>query len=101
MDTFKAAVFVFWISFFANLRGCAPKLRSALFAQLVTTTTGKTLEWLKENSKSCLEIFNKIHDAMLQKFAQNLTDMCDHWLESDAGEYYRLKIQQARYARNN
>jgi hypothetical protein len=94
---FKAAVYVFWVSFFANIRGTSSRLRSALFAQVVSTATGKPHEWLKENYTSCVDIWHKIHNAMLTVFAENIVDLSETWLTTEAGEYFRDQIKRARY----
>jgi len=97
LDAFKAAVFVFWLSWFANQRGCPPKFRSALFAQLISTTAGRSLEWFNENLKTYETVWNKVHDVFLKHFVSNVMEICDGWLRSPAGDCYKEKIKMARY----
>jgi hypothetical protein len=97
MDAFKTAVFIFWLSWFANQRGCLPKFRSALLAQLISTATGDTLAWFVEHGKECEAAWNKIHNTILKVFVDRVEQICDAWLCSSAGTYYRGLIKTARY----
>jgi hypothetical protein len=76
LDAYKTAVFIFWVSFFANQRGCETTLRTALLAQLMTTTTGKTFIWFQENYETCAEIWNKIHQQCVKVFTNAVTAKC-------------------------
>ena len=97
MDAFKTTVFIFWLSWFANQRGCPNKFRSALFTQLVSSTLDKTLVWFTKHFKECEAIWNRIHNATLKVFVDNISQICDGWLNSAAGDYYRDLIKSARY----
>jgi hypothetical protein len=96
MDSFKVAVFLFWVTFFANQRGCGEKLRVALLNQVISTTADETLTWLKENFTICKESWNVIHDTLLDVCAQQIVEICDAWLESEAGKHYLELIENAR-----
>jgi hypothetical protein len=97
MDSFKVATLLFWMTFFANQRGCLVKFRDALFAQVISTTADDTLAWLNENVEKCKEVWNTIHDTMLDVFAKQVKEMSESWLESEAGKYYMKCIRDARY----
>jgi hypothetical protein len=97
LDSFTVAVFLFWLSFFANQRGCSLAFRNALLPQLISTATGKILDWLTENFKACSELWNKIHDKLLADFSDHISDICEGWLKSPAGRYYKGLIEKARY----
>jgi hypothetical protein len=91
-------VFLFWIAFFANQRGLVEQdAVQALLSQVITATTDDVNRWLNENRRVCSDVWHKIHDAMLEVFANRVFDICDGWCSSEAGKYYNTLVEKARY----
>jgi hypothetical protein len=91
-------VWLFWIAFFANQRGLVEsEACRALFSQVIMATTDNVNCWLEENCRPCSDIWHKIHDAMLDVFAQRMLDICDGWCSSEAGDYFNILVEKARY----
>jgi len=90
-------VFIFWVTFFANQRGCSVEFRAALLPQLISTTKGEVLEWCTAHFNECKTVFNNIHDKILADFATELDTIASFWIKSPAGKFFHNLVAEARY----
>src|SRR5579859_2094140 len=92
----KTANIVFWCSFFVNQRGCPPHLLQPLFDYLVEN--GAFINDLKLNEKESYEReFVRTHDDLLNKFVKSIDDICDEWVESEAGATFIAMFDKKKY----
>jgi len=91
MEDFQTAATVFWLSFFANQRGCPAKLRPAILTQLVPPEKNQFYrDPAYENE------FEGIHDAIMKLWSKKLEEIAHRWLESPAGQYHKRESERHR-----
>jgi hypothetical protein len=92
MDEFQVAASVFWLSFFANQRGCPLSLRPSLLAQLIPSEKNGFYQ-----KKDFENEFDEIHDRVMNLWRNSLKAVSDAWLETEAGEAYVDECAHQRF----
>ena len=89
----KAANTVFWCSFFVNQRGCPRHQHKPLFNYLVENN-----DILKSDDKEFYQReFIKAHDELLNKFVDSIDDLCEEWVNSEAGVAFIAIFDKKKY----
>jgi hypothetical protein len=86
---------VFWLSFFANLRGVVDFVkRDALFTLLVSS-------FRKDYSDGayfvqCQKEFEMVHCSILDIFVDKYMGLVEEWLGTDGGLWYSRHVDEKR-----
>jgi hypothetical protein len=95
MGQFRAAVCLYWLSFFMYQRGTNSTMCYQLFREAMETVDPKQFDW-KRREPALGQIWVKEHDDLLAHLQEKFEKYRDDWIKSPAGKHFAHMIADSQ-----